>query len=58
MFEWFLLSQLTRLENWRSREHRGADLVRTALDLELADGAVVADSVGETPRLRRLRLRG
>ena len=26
-----------------------ADLVRTALDLELADGAVVADSVGETP---------
>jgi exodeoxyribonuclease V alpha subunit len=25
------------------------ELVRTALDLELADGAVVADSVGETP---------
>jgi exodeoxyribonuclease V alpha subunit len=26
-----------------------ADLVRTALDLELADGGVVADSVGEAP---------
>jgi exodeoxyribonuclease V alpha subunit len=26
-----------------------ADLVRTAIDLELADGAVVADSVGEMP---------
>jgi exodeoxyribonuclease V alpha subunit len=25
------------------------ELVRTALDLELADGAVIADSVGETP---------
>jgi exodeoxyribonuclease V alpha subunit len=27
----------------------GLELVRTALDLELADGTVVTDSVGETP---------
>jgi exodeoxyribonuclease V alpha subunit len=26
----------------------GAGLIRTALDLELADGTVVADSLGET----------
>jgi exodeoxyribonuclease V alpha subunit len=33
-----------------------AELVRTALDLELADGAVVADTVGETPCIFLARL--